>query len=366
VSVKASDVPRQLFCLLVLCSQSLEVGWREALEDKGVLDSKRHWKPGHRLSVLSLIGQRKIPPLDTLLRYDVIMVTSYDLQVSNPWFTQMSWYTVIADEAHEFLRGQKSGNTSETLNNWYTVQRKTQSIFLLTGTPYTTNIKFDVMRILQAIASNDVRRTWGDEYTDAGIDDLLKPWDDRLHGKSFRNEELRSKAVELNSTTAAEIAAKIALYTIRRDESSRIRHRPVLRDYVGECQRLETPLEPNDDGREYEARMRLYNAQYGKLRLNKGSTETLRCLAYSLRYPDWVKGGSSTKFWNDYTLEEAQQHVRTKKIIEILKEGKRTGNRVVVFCHRVFLLELSAKVTNSLASTTNIARLWSCLDFIME
>ena len=52
-------------------------------------------------------------------------------------------------------------------------------------------------------------------------------------------------------------------------------------------------------------------------------------------------------FWDNYTVQEAQSYVRTRRFIEILKEGKQSGNRVVVFCHRVFLLELSAKVQNS-------------------
>jgi len=164
-----------------------------------------------------------------------------------------------------------------------------------------------------------------------------------MHGKSFRNEEARNRAFEKNTSSAVEIAKKMALYTIRRDETSKIRGHPVLRDYVGECERYEDPLEPGDGGGEVEKRMRAYNEHYGKLRLNKGSTETLRCLAYSLRYPQWVNSRSKG-FWDSYTLREAQTHVRTRKLINILKEGKRSGNRVVVFCHRVFLLELSAKV----------------------
>lgn len=247
-----SDVSQRLLCLLVICSQSLEVGWREALEDKNIVESQQHWKPGRRLSVLSSIRQRNPPSLEKLRHYDVIMITSYDLQTPNAWFSRTPWHTVIADEAHEYLRGQRSGNTSETLTNWYIIQRNTKSVFLLTGTPYTTNIKFDVKRILQAIASDDVRRRWGEEYSDDGIEELLRPWDDRLHGKSFRNEETRNKAVEQNSTLAGEIAKKIALYTIRRDESCRIRGEPVLRDYVGECKRFEDSLEPSDDGRELE------------------------------------------------------------------------------------------------------------------
>lgn len=340
-----SEVGSRLLCLLVICSQSLEVGWREALEDNDVIKTQRHWKPGHKLSVLSLIGQRTPPSIDTLQRYDIIMLTAHDLQTPNAWFCQTRWYTVIADEAHEFLRGQ-SGNISATLMNWYALQRQAKSIFLLTGTPYTTNIKFDVKRILQAIASNTVRQEWGPEYSDDGIEELLQPWNDRMHGKFFRNEEARNKAVEQNSSSAGEIAKKMSLYTIRRDENSRIRGKPILRDYVGDCKRFEDPLEL--DRRELQERMTLYNEKYGKLRLNKGSTETLRCLAYSLRYPDWVTrlGGSKT-FWNDYTLQEARSYVRTRRLIEILREGKQTGNRVVVFCHRVFLLELSAKVQYS-------------------
>lgn len=325
-----------------MCSQSLEVGWREALEDYNVLASRKHWKDDHKLSVLSLIGRRSPSVAQDLRNYDVVIITAYDLQTQNPWFPRMQWYTVIADEAHEFLRGQ-TGNVSTTLSNWYKLQRQTKSMFLLTGTPYTTNIKHDVKRILVAIASDSVRQGWGPAYSDDGIDDLLRPWDDRMHGKSFRNEEARNRAFEQNTVSAGDIAEKMALYTIRRDETSKIRGQPVLRDYVGECKRYEDSLEPADGGRELSERMRVYNENYGKLRLSKGSTETLRCLAYSLRYPEWAESRSKG-FWDTYTLKEAQAHVRTRKLIDILKEGKRSGNGVVVFCHRVFLLELSSKV----------------------
>ena len=134
----------------------------------------------------------------------------------------------------------------------------------------------------------------------------------------------------------------------------------ILRDYIGECKCLENSLVPNDNGKEVQERMKVYNERYGKLRVSGKSSETLRCLAYNLRYPDWavLKGGETKTFWNNYTLQEARSHVRTRRLIEILKEGRQSGNRVVVFCHRVFLLELAAKVQDSwLSSNSKIMEL---------
>ena len=152
----------------------------------------------------------------------------------------------------------------------------------------------------------------------------------------------------------------MVLYTIRRDEKCRIQGNVILRDYVGECKCLEDSLVSNNNGKEVLERMKVYGERYGKLRVSGKSSETLRCLAYSLRYPDWVmlKGGEAKTFWNNYTLQEARLHVRTRRLIEILKEGKQSGNRVVVFCHRVFLLELSAKVQDTwLSSNSKIMEL---------
>jgi hypothetical protein len=141
-----------------------------------------------------------------------------------------------------------------------------------------------------------------------------------------------------------EIATKIALYTLRRDERSKIRGKEIMRDYLDECEMFVDPLVPNDKGREVMQRTKVYAERYSKIHLNKGSTETLRCLAYSLRYADWNGSQGTKEWWDGYNLKEAQGHIRTRKLIEILIQGKWTGNRMVVFCHQVFLLELTAKV----------------------
>jgi hypothetical protein len=50
--------------------------------------------------------------------------------------------------------------------------------------------------------------------------------------------------------------------------------------------------------------------------------------------------------------------VRTRRLIEILKEEKQSDNRVIVFCHRVFLLKLFAKIQESqLISNSKVMKL---------
>lgn len=338
----------------MLASQSLELGWRQSLEDYQLPLDKRHYQIGNQLNVLSCIGrvkQSQMPRQTVLSTIDVVVITKFDLQCENTWITRRQWHTVIGDEAHEFLRGQKSGSTSLTLYNWYKLQACTRSMFLLSGTPYTTNIKFDVKRILQAIASEEIRARWGEEYTDEGISRLMEKWVDRASVRSLQSESAR----EQNEETAQNICLKLSLFTIRRDDKSKIRGMPVVRDYIGECERIDEPLVPADGGAEKRAREAIYQSRYHQpLRVSINYNERMRCLSYSYRYANWPTNGATRVWWSMYTLDEAKQHIRTRRLISILQEAKRTGNKVVVFVHRVFLLELTAKVSLVKEYHTNI------------
>jgi hypothetical protein len=69
---------------------------------------------------------------------------------------------VLADEGHEFLRGQHNAKgLSLTLRNWYALQSRTKSMFIITGTPFVTKIQYDVVAITKAIAHEKIRTTWG-------------------------------------------------------------------------------------------------------------------------------------------------------------------------------------------------------------
>ena len=84
-----------------------------------------------------------------------MLVTAASLTRSSaPWFMNHRWETVIADEGQEFLQGNHTKKTlTNTLQNWYQLQHRSRSIFILSGTPFVTNIPFDAERMIIALGT---------------------------------------------------------------------------------------------------------------------------------------------------------------------------------------------------------------------
>ena len=341
VSKKKSGSRR--LCLLVLANSTLCVGWMQTLKDEGLAPDDRHWQNGKQMKVLNLSKGAGEPSSAVVQSHDVVIVSAHAFGTqSTPWMCKYKWHTVVADEAHDFLRGTKGPSFSLTLQNWYILQRQANSVFLLTGTPYTTDVKFDVERVLQAIASEDVRANWGPEYTDEGMRELLRPWQHKGMRKAEPALGLR------NDEIAKGIAQKLALYTLRRDENSRIRGAPAMYDFLKDCRRMEEPLHHGEDGKEVAELRAIYEATWrhpGTLSMH--FNEKMRCLSYAKRYQGWVSKGGTKQWWEDFTLEEAAELIRPRRLIQILEEAKQGGHKVVIFVHRVFLLELACKVLSS-------------------
>ena len=124
-------------------------------------------------------------------------------------------------------------------------------------------------------------------------------------------------------------------------------------DYFKQCTIYDQPLQPNDGGAEFSYREDLYRPSFGANSniLTKSRNENMRCLCWSYRFIPWNNAKSRNRhlIWKDYTLREAMKQIRTKQLIKILKEGKRTGNGVILFMQRVFLPEICIKVNGTLA-----------------
>ena len=175
------------------------------------------------------------------------MCTSQSLQSNDSWVTKFKWHTIIADKAHKYLWGQHNKKVgpaevlSLTLKSWYRLQTCTRSMFLITGTPFVTNIRYDFVTITKAVAREDMRNRWGTLYSDEGLQQLIKG---HLNNTANRNQ------VEMAAHTEASnrMATAFSGFCIRHDASSRIRNLPVIEDYIVKCRRYEEPLVPTDGG----------------------------------------------------------------------------------------------------------------------
>jgi len=358
----ASSDPRNL-CLLVVFNTPLVVAWLNTLNNEHLLRTSNSqsdynrdkcWKSEKGLRVWN-VSSEGIPTPNAQGLYqgvDVVLITASALQV-NPsicWVTKTKWHTVVADEGHDYLRGQHNacpGRLSLTLRNWYNLQLKTKSMFIITGTPFVTKISYDVVAITKAVACEQIRRIWGKEYTDAGLDELVRGWRSEL---STMDPVVATQQENLREL----VKDKLALFMIRRDENSCIRGQPVMVDYFKQCTVYEEPLVPSDNGHEAAYRDTLYRQHYGNSETyTKTHNDIMRCLSWSYRFIRWqgLRESQKGSFWNDFTLDEAERQLRTRTLIKILKEGKKTGNGVILFVQRVFLAEMCIKAIHLLRSS---------------
>src|SRR5208282_5631958 len=85
-----------------------------------LINSSKCWKEGKGLTFWN--SQARGPPQlqsDGTFGYDVVLITANTLTRSTgDWVLDSKYHTIIADEAHDFLRGQQH-STSNTLKTWF-------------------------------------------------------------------------------------------------------------------------------------------------------------------------------------------------------------------------------------------------------
>lgn len=367
---------KRTLCLLVLYNRHLIPAWENTLNNEtltaaqegylrqksgggdtsldsstidlliNVLEGEKCWKDGHGLSMWNahVKGRPRLQP-DGTFGVDVVLITSQTLQNSQGnWIFESDWHTVIADEAHDFLRGQQT-TQSHTLKMWFMLQSRAISFFLLTGTPFMTKITHDFVAITKAVALNSKRGSWSPDCTDDGLSKLIEGWIG-VADRRYQQEEAKQLSIRRKMT------ATLAIFTIRRDEKSVIRGKKVMNDFLSSCHNIEDPLHPVDNGAEVRERERIYadwRGQNGK-KLTQQRNDDMRCLCFSYRFIEWSNCRNDTDragIWNSYTLTEANRHIRTRVLIEELWLANATGNKIIIYVQRRFLAELAMKVQGS-------------------
>jgi hypothetical protein len=123
---------------------------------------------------------------------------------------QTRWHTILPDEGHDYLRGQhnaRPGEMSPTLKNWRLLQYQTNSIFVISGTPFVTKVSYGFAAITKSVAKEQLTRaTWGPEFTDAGLSELTEHWKteyDPRDAKVVKEQEMiRCKAKDIPATSS--------------------------------------------------------------------------------------------------------------------------------------------------------------------
>ena len=70
------------------------------------------------------------------------------------------------------------------------------------------------------------------------------------------------------------------------------------------------------------------------------------CLSYSSRYTRkrWPETGRTQGWWDDFTLQDAMEYERGRRLVKILREAKRAGKKPLILTYYQFHQQLAAKV----------------------
>jgi len=312
-----------------------------------VLEDEKCWKEGKGLTFWN--SQARGPPQlqsDGTFGYDVVLITANTLTRSTgDWVLDSKYHTIIADEAHDFLRGQQH-STSNTLKTWFNLQSQTISSFLLSGSPFMTKISHDYVALTKAIAPNEKRKMWSADCSDEGLEDLISGWvgvtEKRYSRVEQEQKELRKK-----------MGQTLAIFTLRRDENSTVRGKNVMVDYFKQCKEKAEPLVHQEGDNERQERENLYARFRGTsaLRLTQQRNDDMQCLCFSDRFLRWDScktPARRARVWEGYTLDEGRKFIRTRTLIEYLESKKESRDGVIIFVSRCFQAELCMKVSSRL------------------
>ena len=144
-------------------------------------ETNQFWQSGSvalRYLDCTKLGKTNSPNQRSLISRRVMTTAATFATHSVPWVNNIEWHTINADEGQHYLRGQHNKPmASLRLGNWY-VSRSTSS-FVLSGTPFVTNIAHDAVHMIEAIASPLQRKARGPEYTSMKAREVFDSWNCR-------------------------------------------------------------------------------------------------------------------------------------------------------------------------------------------
>jgi len=240
---------------------------------------------------------------------------------------------VIIDECHDWIRGNKS-ELSKQLRFWREeLLPYVEAMYGLSGTIVMGEPKWDLCESIKSVAPENRRRKWfntnrePDKYTDVALKTLYDNWN------------------EIDVTAKQNLLVPIMLL---RNEFTIIDGQPAMKNYrtmlvpMPEAKISLSELDVNNERQRREEMVR---------QMTKGNSTAAMVLARWLAWSSWLvthkwieEGRGSKNWWNNFTLKDAMEFARGRKLVSVLQKIKRNGGRPVIFAEYIFLLEYAAKV----------------------
>jgi hypothetical protein len=247
---------------------------------------------------------------------------------------------LICDESHQWVRGQrklKKANQLELFRSM--ILPKAKATFHLSGTPFPYTMSFDMVETIKSLATNIIRSNWKFTYRcDAGEEERFA-YDDASLAELQRNWE--------NFSSAYKSQMLIPIMMRRTKDSVDLKGNKIIPDHFKDLKYVDDgAIKIKDIGAEIKKRDGLME-RFGMDNRSIDRYSHARWLAYSswLLTHDWKGCGRENKtWWDKFTLDDAMEFERGRRLIQLLQKYRREGKRPIVFAYAVFHQQFAAKV----------------------
>lgn len=301
----------------------------------------KKFAPDLRMADLEEWAKRRNPqPVDVIVtQKSVLQRNSRTRQV----LESVGFKYLIVDECHDWVRGRPS-ETSNQLNFLRSnLSPRADAVFFLSGTPFVGCMQFDVIETIKSLATPTRRAVWKAQlnmnpdrqettavccYTDEWLRRLDKQWKDTSH--LVKTQMLFP--ILLIRTPNTLIDGK----PIMEDFMAKMKEKPdgdITYDaaLVLEIQKREKLLD------EYEMAGASKITRYTYGRWTAYSSHVVMC--------DWnFRGRENPSWWDNFTIADAREFERGRRLVQILESYKRSGKKTIVFASAIFHQQFAAHV----------------------
>jgi superfamily II DNA or RNA helicase len=287
--------------------------------------------------------QRSPEPVDVIVTQKSVLQRDTTIRQA---LDKIKFNYLVVDECHDWVRGQPSAMSNQLNFLRFNLLPRAAAVFLVSGTPFVGRMQFDVIQTIKSLATPVRRARWRAQlniylnnqetaavqcYTDEWLQELDEQW---------------AKTSHLVKT---QMLVPILLI---RTPSTRIDGEPIMEDFMAKMK------EKVDGDIEYNNALVLETQKRDNL-LNKheidGASKTTRYTyarwcAYSSQVitRNWnTLGRENPGWWNNFTLKDACEYERGRRLVKILKSDKQAGKRTIVFASAVFHQQFAAHVTSN-------------------
>jgi hypothetical protein len=298
---------------------------------RGWVDQAQEWTPN-----LQVAEYRDIKPTTQVV---LIPLSKLRFEKERTKIERIKFHYLLVDESHFWVRSRKDETSQQLLFYRNRLLPRSHATFHLTATAFPYTMKFDTIETIKSLATDAIRANWTFTYrTENGTEEIKAYGDAAL-------EELRTKWEGTPTSYKSQMLIPILM---RRTRKSKIDGELVLPDHFGN-------LKPVKDGTidiagiqdEIRQRNQLLDDYYKGKENRLERYNTARLLAYSswVVKKNWnLTGRTDRSWWDDFTIVDATEFERGRRLIKILRKAREQGRCPMVFAYFVFHQQFAAKV----------------------